>query len=79
MKARPELPGNLAPRGLNRGLAAVYIGVSPSKFDQLVADGRMPPPRQIDGRRVWDRLQLDQAFDALPGNDNDENPWDVAC
>lgn len=79
MKTRPELPGNLAPRGLNRVLASVYIGVSPTKFDEMVADGRMPAPRKIDGRRVWDRHQLDHAFDALPGNDNEVNPWDLAC
>jgi len=35
----------------------------------------MPPPKRIDGRKVWDRLSLDAAFDALPSED-DENPWD---
>ena len=39
------------------------------KFDQMVADGRMPKPKRIDGRVVWDRLQLDSAFAALPDED----------
>ena len=63
------LPPGLVPRGLSREEAAAYIGVSPGKLDQLVADGRMPPPKAIDGRRVWDRLALDRAFAALPDAD----------
>lgn len=55
------------PRGLSRVQAATYIGVSTSLFDQMVADGRMPPPREINSRRVWDRHQVDASFDDLPG------------
>ncbi|MFD1330730.1 helix-turn-helix transcriptional regulator [Methylopila musalis] len=54
-----------APRGLRRDDAAAYIGVSPSKFDALVSDGRMPQPFRIDGCVVWDLRKLDMAFDAL--------------
>jgi hypothetical protein len=57
-------------RGLSRVEAAIYVGVSPGKFDELVADGRMPAPRRIDRRKVWDVRDLDVAFDALPS----ENP-----
>jgi hypothetical protein len=60
------LPQSLPPRGLSRVQAAEYIGVSPTKFDELVKDGRMPPAKRIDARTVWDRLQLDIAFAALP-------------
>ena len=65
----------IVPRGLSRGEAAVYIGVGTSKFDEMVGDGRMPPPKRIDSRKVWDRRRLDEAFEALPGDD-DQNPWD---
>lgn len=41
-------------RGLSRVEAAEYIGVGASKFDAMVTDGRMPKPKKIDGRRVWD-------------------------
>lgn len=60
------LPLSLPPRGLNRCEAAAYIGVSPSLFDAMVKDGRMPRPKRINSRLVWDRRQLDLAFDALP-------------
>jgi predicted DNA-binding transcriptional regulator AlpA len=60
------LPTSLPPRGLSRVQAAAYIGVSVSLFDELVKDQRMPKPVRINARLVWDRLQLDEAFAALP-------------
>jgi hypothetical protein len=46
--------------------AAKYIGVGTTLFDTMVADHRMPAPKEINSRRVWDRVQLDIAFEALP-------------
>lgn len=63
------------PRGLSRIQAAGYIGVGTSKFDEMVADGRMPQPKRIDARRVWDIKALDAAFEALP-DEAAVNPWD---
>jgi hypothetical protein len=39
-------PDSLAypPRGMSRDEAARYIGVGVTKFDEMVADRRMPPP-----------------------------------
>jgi predicted DNA-binding transcriptional regulator AlpA len=54
------------PRGMSREMAARYIGVSTTKFDEMIVDKRMPKPRQIDGRVVWDRVELDMAFSDLP-------------
>lgn len=65
------LPPSLAPRGLNREQAAAYIGISTTLFDVMVADGRMPEPKKINSRTLWDRHALDSAFDALP----DRAPW----
>lgn len=62
-------------RGLNRVEAAVYVGVSPTKFDEMVDRGDMPRPKSIGARNVWDIRALDLAFDALP-DDADRNPWD---
>ncbi len=72
------LPISLPPRGLSLPCAAAYVGVGLSKFSEMVVDGRMPKPRTIDTRRVWDRFQLDEAFSALPSNDDGDepNPWD---
>lgn len=66
------LPASLPPRGLSREEATAYVGVGSTKFDQMVTDGRMPRPKRIDGRRVWDRLRLDSAFAALPTDGGDE-------
>jgi hypothetical protein len=55
-----------APRGLRRQTAAYYVGVSPTKFDEWVAQGLMPQPKQEGGVVVWDRLNLDIAFGELP-------------
>jgi predicted DNA-binding transcriptional regulator AlpA len=57
-------------RGLSRTEASIYLGISPSKFDELVRDGRMPRPRMIDSRKVWDVYELDIAFDELPREDS---------
>lgn len=77
-KKYDALPPSLPPRGLCREAAASYIGVSPTKFDELVDDGRMPQPKRIDTRKVWDRSSLDAFFDLLPGGDGyDTNPWDT--
>jgi integrase len=65
MSKRDPLPASLPPRGLSRGQAAAYIGVSPVTFDEMVKDGRMPPPKAINARRVWDRHALDTAFAEL--------------
>lgn len=69
------MPYAYAPRGMGLEEAARYIGVGRTKFLELVQQGRMPTPRQIDGRRVWDTRQLDDAFDAL-SDPQDRSPWD---
>lgn len=74
--ANDILPRSLAPRGLSRVQAAAYIGVSPTLFDEMVQDGRMPKPVRINKRTVWDRVKLDHAFAALSGEDRADDPWD---
>jgi predicted DNA-binding transcriptional regulator AlpA len=61
------------PRGMRREDAARYVGVSPSKLDEMVADRRMPQPRKIDRRLVWDVRELDDAFDDLPRRSEPDN------
>lgn len=68
------LPTSLPPRGLSRVQAAAYIGVSPTLFDQMVEDRRMPKPVRINARVLWDRIELDDAFAALSHGDTDEWP-----
>jgi len=58
-----------APRGLRRAAAADWVGMSPSKFDELVREGLMPRGKLVRGCRVWDRYLLDTAFENLPDED----------
>jgi len=77
--SRPEVPieerpfRSRWPRGMRREDAARYVGVSPSKLDEMVADRRMPQPRKIDRRLVWDVRELDDAFDDLPRRTEPDN------
>jgi predicted DNA-binding transcriptional regulator AlpA len=70
-------------RGLSRVESAIYVGVSPTLFDQMVKDGRMPTPKRINGRVVWDLRALDEAFEALPdehggkGRNGEHSAWEV--
>lgn len=61
-----SLPVCCPPRGLRREAAAGYVGMSASKFDEMVGRGVMPKPKRVDGCTIWDRLALDAAFDELP-------------
>jgi hypothetical protein len=71
------LPACLPPRGLNRAASAAYLGVGVTLFDEMVRDRRMPPPKRINGRVVWDRVKLDTAFEALPDDgDRVDDQWD---
>jgi predicted DNA-binding transcriptional regulator AlpA len=72
----PRPPASQPRRGLRRGDAAAYVGVSPSKFDQMIADGRMPKPIKMDACAVWDIRRLDEAFEDLMTAE--KNPWDSA-
>jgi hypothetical protein len=63
---------------MSRAEAARWVGVSPSLFDQMVKDGRMPGPKLVNSRTIWDRWTLDHAFENLPDRDA-RNPWDEAA
>jgi hypothetical protein len=71
------LPHSLPPRGLSRVEAAAYLGISPTFFDQLVADRLMPRAKRLGRRCLWDRIQLDAAFTALPNDDEEDRADDV--
>lgn len=69
-------------RGLSEAEAALYVGLGITKFRSLVDEGRMPRPRIIDRRRIWDVDDLDAAFKALPIENEvstmrtrESNPW----
>jgi hypothetical protein len=41
----------------------------------MVADRRMPRPKRVDGRVIWDRIKLDMALTDLP-EEKKVNPFD---
>lgn len=61
-------------RGLRREEAARYVGVSPTKYDEMVRDRTMPKPWRIGGCVVWDIRKIDAALDSL--DDGEANEWD---
>lgn len=65
--------------GLSRETAARFVGVSPNTFDKMMKDSAMPSPRIVWRRKLWNRLELQSAFDALPCDDecdDQSSPWD---
>jgi hypothetical protein len=63
-------------RGLSRVEAAAYIGVSPSKFDQLRHSGRLAAPKVLDGRLIFTVERLDEFLDSLPDeNQASDDEW----
>jgi excisionase family DNA binding protein len=67
-------------RGLSRVEAAQYLGISPSKFDELRHSGQIGPAKIIGSRLLFDVYLLDEFFDALPDeNHNDAEDWTVAA
>ncbi len=74
-RAADILPVSCPPCGLTREQSAAFICVGTTLFDEMVADGRMPPPKRINSKTVWGRQALEAAFLALP-SDVDANPWD---
>jgi hypothetical protein len=58
----------------------MYCGVSATLFDRMVADGRMPAPFRIDGRKVWDLRSIDLSFDNLSReNAGQQSSWEDAA
>lgn len=72
---RDILPRSLPPRGLARPEAARYVGISPTTFDEMVKDGRMPKPKMIGSKPIWDVRALDLFFDELPDQGTAPDKW----
>jgi predicted DNA-binding transcriptional regulator AlpA len=54
-----------APRGMRADRAAAYLDMSTSSFLRLVERKSLPQGIIIGGMTIWDRLELDAAFDNL--------------
>jgi excisionase family DNA binding protein len=88
-KPRASIRCPREPLGLSLEEAAAYIGLGPSLFERLVGEGKMPFPRQLAGRKVWDADEVAAAFRRVPRaapanlqpgamsmhDDEPESPW----
>jgi excisionase family DNA binding protein len=76
--ATPKPPNAYTPLGLSQEDAAAYVGIGKTTFGVMVEDGRMPHPRKVGRRRVWDSEEVRSAFKNLPvdGGNQTDNPWD---
>jgi hypothetical protein len=63
--------------GLPEAEAAVAVGVSPTKFRELVTNGAMPAARVVGGKLVYDVDELRLAFKSHPhqGGDGEVDTW----
>ncbi|UPK40856.1 hypothetical protein IVB18_50500 (plasmid) [Bradyrhizobium sp. 186] len=80
MARQTALPSQLPPRLIGREAAAAYVSLSPTIFDKLISEGRMPMPRLLTAhRKAWDVRELDLAIDNLPKEgesaDNSDFGW----
>lgn len=53
------------PRAMRADRASAYLGLGRSFFLELVTEGKMPQPTRIRGAVLWDRHELDAAFEDL--------------
>jgi len=53
------------PRAMRADRAAAYLDMSSSSFLKLVDEGVLPAGVHIKGMVVWDRFDLDNAFENL--------------
>ena len=77
MPSFDHLPPGVVPFAVSRDAAAALLGVSSGFFDRLVKDGRMPKPREVDGRVLWDSDEVRAAWRAIPKRGEGRgNSWD---
>jgi predicted DNA-binding transcriptional regulator AlpA len=81
MASADKLQDQLAypPRAMRADRAAAYLAMVTSTFLELVKEGLLPKGVKVRGMRVWDRYELDGAFDELKAKSNAErcNPFEV--
>jgi len=61
--AKPRVDTVYPPRAMRCDRAAAYLDMSEASFLRLVADGDFPSGVAIKGMVMWDRFELDAAFE----------------
>lgn len=65
----------MQPAALRAPVAASYVGVSLSKFHELVSAGQMPKPIKIGRASLWRRQDLDASLDQF-ADESAPSQWD---
>ena len=60
------------PRAMRAERAAAYLAMSTTTFYQLVSEGVLPNAIKVRGMALWDRCELDAAFDNLKSENVNE-------
>lgn len=55
------------PRMMTLDRAAHWCDLTPAKFEQEVAAGRLPPPVKLGGKDHWSRVSLDECLAQIAG------------
>ena len=71
MTRATRMPYGAWPRGLSVDQAAAYAGVSPNKFLAEVEQGLWPKPETRGRRKIWDRCEIDEAWDQRHQSEDD--------
>ena len=71
---RVEIGPACPPRALRAEHAAAYLAMSKASFLRLVDEGTMPSGIKVKGMVVWDRHDLDDAFEELKRRSQQAKP-----
>jgi predicted DNA-binding transcriptional regulator AlpA len=61
----PRIGDSYPPRAMRAEQAASYLSMSRASFLRLVEQGVMPTAIKVRGMALWDRLDLDNAWEEL--------------
>jgi predicted DNA-binding transcriptional regulator AlpA len=73
-----HLPPGVVPFAVSRETAAELLGISSGTFDKLVKSGKLPEPREVESRILWDSAEIRAAWRAMPrrGQQPARNEWE---
>ena len=69
-KTGPAYP----PRAMRAEQSADYLSMSRSMFLKLVDEGKMPKPLKVGTMAMWDRYDIDHAFEDLKRDNGEPKP-----
>src|ERR1700732_1817757 len=62
------------PRAMRAEQSADYLSMSRSMFLKLVDEGKMPKPLKVGTMAMWDRYDIDHAFEDLKRDKGEPKP-----